>query len=74
MKDFECVAEELGCCPHSTGELWKDLGQRRVMVGVRTQDPLGFQAEDESEVGKVKLGTQRGHFPSPVTKWLLSAQ
>lgn len=44
------------------------------MVGVRTQDPLGFQAEDESEVGKVKLGTQRGHFPSPVTKWLLSAQ
>lgn len=35
------------------------------MIGVRIQDPLGFQVENESEVGKVKLGTQQGHFPRP---------
>lgn len=29
------------------------------MIGVRIQDLLSFQVEDESQVGKVKLGTQR---------------
>lgn len=28
MKGLECRAEELGRCPYSSGELWKDFEQR----------------------------------------------
>lgn len=51
MQGLECKAEELYCCPDNAGALWKDLEQGKVMIGVRIQDPLGFQVEDESEVG-----------------------
>lgn len=51
MQGLECKAEELSCCPDNAGALGKDLEQGKVMIGVRIRDPLGFQVEDESEVG-----------------------
>lgn len=75
MQGLEYQAEELYRCPDNPGELWKDLEQGKVMIGVRTQDPLGFQVEDESEMGRVKLGAQQGQtLQDPVTKCLLATQ
>lgn len=39
MKSLECQAEELGLCPDSSGELWEDLLQGRVMLEVESRVP-----------------------------------
>lgn len=62
MQGLECQAEELYCCPDNAGALWKDLEQGKVMIGIRIQDPLGFQVEEESEVGRTRLGAQWGRL------------
>ena len=42
---------EPGRRPDSSGELWKDAEQGRVMTGVRAQAPLGFQVEGGNKGG-----------------------
>ena len=52
--------EEAGRCPDSSGELWKDVEQGRVMIGVGVQAPLGFQVEGGTKGRRVRLGHQWG--------------
>lgn len=72
MEGLESQAELDPCSDHS-GELWKDLEQGRVIIGVKSQDLLGLQVEGESKVGRVKLRAHWGQtFQDSVTKWLFS--
>lgn len=66
MQSLYCQAEELGPCPDSSRELWKDLEKGRV------EDPLDFWWTVDV---RVRGGAQWGQtVQHPVTKWLFLAQ
>lgn len=60
MKGLKCQAEELGCCPHNTGKLWKDLSPGRVMIGLRIQDPLDSRGRVDPKCGGSEAGSPAG--------------
>lgn len=72
MKSLECQAEELGLCPDSSGELWEDLLQGRVMLEVESRVPWTSWWRVDP---RVRWRARQGQTAQePVTKWLLLAQ